>query len=158
MKKVKIIELTKIRQSEYKAQFVGCLILTKDHKILLQQRGHDFVSHPDYLCEFGGHIEEEEEPTQAIIRELKEELGASVREHELISLGAITEKTSNHTELVYTYFWHDVDGTITGCYEGEARYFGNIASILSYPKLTDGLRWLLQQCQRKGLLILEKAP
>jgi len=48
--------------------------MTKDHKILLQQRWHNFVTYPDYLCEFGGHIEEGEQ-SQVVIRELKEELG-----------------------------------------------------------------------------------
>lgn len=149
---IKMVDLTKIKQSDYKEQFVGCLVLTKDNKILLQQRGHDFVTYPDYLCEFGGHIEEGEHPIQTVIRELKEELGACVKESEIISLGALTEEMSNHTELVYTFFWHDVRGTITGCYEGKPRFFDNLSSILIYPKITDGLRWMLHECQRRGLL------
>ncbi len=149
---IKLVDVTKVKQTDYKARFVGCLVLTKDHKILLQQRGHDFITYPDYLCEFGGHIEESEQPTQAIIRELKEELGALAQENEVISLGALTEATSGHTELVYVYFWHDMRNTITGCYEGTARYFDHIESILAYPKVTDGLRWMLHECQRRGLL------
>lgn len=150
---VKLIDLSNIRSSDYKARYVGCLVMTKDHKILLQQRGHDFVTYPDYLCEFGGHIEEGEEPLQAVLRELREELGASAQENEIVSLGALTEAMSGHTELVYVYFWHDVRGTITGCYEGTAKFFDHIESIVAYPKITDGLRWMLQECQRRGLLI-----
>ncbi len=151
---IHLVDLSKIRPSDYNAQYVGCLVLTKDHKLLLQQRGHDFVTYPDYLCEFGGRIEQGEQPIQAIIRELKEELGALVQENELVSLGALTEAMSGHTELVYVYFWHDVQGTITGCYEGTARFFDNIGCILAYPKITDGLRWMLDECQKRGLLTL----
>jgi 8-oxo-dGTP diphosphatase len=84
---IQLVDLSKIRPSDYKAQYVGCLVLTKDHKLLLQQRGHDFVKHPDYLCEFGGRIEQGEQPNQALIRELNEELGAVVQENEMVSLG-----------------------------------------------------------------------
>jgi 8-oxo-dGTP pyrophosphatase MutT (NUDIX family) len=78
---------------------------------LENDKNHDFVTYPDYLCEFGGQIEQGEQPIQAIIRELKEELGALVQENELVSLGALTEAMSGHTELVYVYFWHDALGT-----------------------------------------------
>jgi 8-oxo-dGTP diphosphatase len=61
---IELVDLSKIRPSDYNAQYVGCLVLTKDHKLLLQQRGHDFVTYPDYLCEFGGRIEQGEEPIQ----------------------------------------------------------------------------------------------
>jgi len=104
MDEIKLVDLAKIKKSGYKDQFVGCVVLTKDNKILLQQRGHDFSTYPDYLCEFGGHIESGEQPTQAIIRELNEELGAFAKENEIISLGAVTEEMSNHTELIYTFF------------------------------------------------------
>src|SRR3990167_2823410 len=127
---VKLVDLSHIKLSDYKARYVGCLVLTNDHKILLQQRGHDFVTYPDYLCEFGGHIEEGEEPLQAVIRELKEELGASAQENEIVSLGAITD-----------------------CYEGTAKFFDHVESISTYPKITDGLRWMLRECQRRGFLI-----
>lgn len=149
---VKLLDPQKINTSDYKARYVGCLILTKDHQILLQQRGHDFVKHPDYLCEFGGRIEQGEEPNQSLVRELNEELGALVQENEAISLGALTEAMSGHTELVYVYFWHDARGTITGCYEGSAKLFDHIESILAYTKITDGLCWMLDECQRRGLL------
>lgn len=149
---VKLLDITKIRPEDFKAQFVGCLVLTNDRKILLQQRGHDFVTHPDYLCEFGGHIEKGEKPLQALLRELNEELGALAQENEIVSLGALTEAMSGYTELIYVYFWNDVRGTITGCYEGTARYFENVEPILEYPKITDGLRWMLRECQQRGLL------
>jgi 8-oxo-dGTP diphosphatase len=80
-------------------------------------------------------------------------LGASAQENEIVSLGALTEAMSDHAELVYVYFWHDMRGTITGCYEGTARFFDDIEPILAYPKITDGLRWMLRECQRRVFLI-----
>lgn len=149
---VKLVNSNNTKIFDFKNQFVGCIILTNENQILLQQRDHDFKLYPDFLCEFGGHLEPDEQPSQAMIRELNEELGAIANENELISLGAITENSSNHSELIYTYFWHDVNTTITGCYEGTAKYFLDIPSILKYPKITDGLRWMLWQCQIKNLL------
>lgn len=136
----------------FKNKYVGCVILTKDDKILLQQRPDNFSTYPGYLCEFGGKIEQGEEPQDALVREIKEELGAKLNLSDTISCGAITELMSEHSELIYTYFWHDSLGSITGCYEGQPRYFARVEDIMSFPKITDGLRWLLLQCQNKGLI------
>ena len=96
---VKLIMESDINENHYPKQFVGCLVLTKDNRILLQKRGYNWSAYPGYLCEFGGKIERQERPIQAIIRELKEELGAQAHETELIPLGAITESTSNYTAI-----------------------------------------------------------
>lgn len=149
---VKLVDLSKINEADYRERFVGCVVLTQNNKIMLQQRGHDFVMYPDYLCEFGGRIEVKEKPIDALVRELKEELGAKVSQADVLSFGAIVEPMSNYSELVHTYFWHDKQGSITGCYEGVPKYFDSVADVLKYPKITDGLRWLLGQCQKQGLL------
>lgn len=148
---VKMIDLTETNELLFKNRFVGCIILTKNRTILIQQRGAD-VRYPNSLSEFGGKIEEGESPIQAIRRELNEELGALVEETGLISLGAITEGMTNHEELVHVFFWYDSRETITGCYEGEAAYFKDVASVLAKPNITDGLRLMLKICQEKGLL------
>lgn len=139
-----------IDTTQYAKHFVGCAILTKDNQILLQQRGQDWDAYPGYLAEFGGHIEANESPMQALVRELDEELGARVQPADVISLGAISEKSSNFTELVYVYFWHDKDGTITGCYEGEARKYSTIEEALQHPKMMESVRWLLKECSKLG--------
>lgn len=137
---------------KYARQFVGCVILTHDNKILLQQRGEDWSAYPGYLCEFGGHIETGEAPLDTLCRELKEELGAAVRSSDVVSFGALTEQSSNFSELIYMYFWHDKDNTITGCYEGEPRYFDRLEEALQHKKMTDGVRWLLTECHRLGYI------
>ncbi|HHT7352512.1 TPA: NUDIX domain-containing protein [Legionella pneumophila] len=150
---VKLVNHSDINPSRYPHQFVGCLVLTKDNKILLQQRGRDWAAYPGYLCEFGGKIEKGETPVQAIIRELKEELGAQVLECDLIVLGVITEPMSKHNDLIYAFFWPDKKGTVTGCYEGEALFFDDSATILNHAEITDGLRWVLAECKQRGLII-----
>jgi 8-oxo-dGTP diphosphatase len=133
-----------------KNRYVGCMILSKDRKILLQQRGNNWQKHPGYLSEFGGRIEENETPMEALVRELQEELGAKVNPDEVVSLGEITEAIANHAELIYVYFWHDKHGSIIGCYEGEAKYFDNVKSVLEHPRIMDSVRWLLEECEKRG--------
>ena len=89
---------------------------------------------------------------QTLIRELNEELGAVVKEKDVVNLGAVTEDISHHTDLIYVFFWHDKEGTITGCYEGEAIYYDNINQALQHPKMMDGVRWLLNTCREKGFI------
>jgi len=148
---IKKIELKSLTDADYKRQFVGCLVITKDNKIHLQQRGEDWKSFPGYLCEFGGRIEAGELPMQALIRELNEELGAIVKEIDVISLGAVTEQSSNYADLIHVYCWRDKQGTITGCYEGEARSFDTVEEILKHPRKSDALCWMLDECKKRGV-------
>lgn len=148
----KQLDLIKVDEKSFKRCFVGCIVLTKDHKIMLQQRGSDGDNYPGYLSEFGGSIEANETPMQALIRELNEELGAIVHESDVVCLGAITEEITNHTELVYVYFWQDKDNSITGCYEGEAKYFDDVPEIIKNKKIMDSVRWLLSECQALKLI------
>ncbi len=149
---IKTCDISKLDESVYKNRFVGCIVLTNDNKILLQQRGENWQNHPGYLSEFGGHIEANETPMQALVRELNEELGAIVDASEVVSLGAVTEAMTSHSELIYVYFWHDKQGTITGCYEGEGKYYNTINEALKHPKMMDSLRWLLHECHRRNLI------
>lgn len=133
-------------------QYVGCLIRTHDNKILLQQRGDDWGHYPGYLSEFGGHLEAGETPMQALIRELKEELGAEVKANEVVDLGTVVDESSDDSELVYVFFWHDVNATITGCYEGEPRKFDSLDDVFKHPKVMGSVRWLLAECRNRGYL------
>jgi hypothetical protein len=71
-----------------------------------------------------------------------------------MTIGAITERVVQYTELLYAYFWHDVKVTITGCYEDTAMYFDNSQSIINYPKIMDYVTWMLAESQKRGLLNL----
>lgn len=52
----------------------ACIILNKNNEIFLQKKTQEYV-HPGVWTLFGGHIEENETPEQAMVRELNEELG-----------------------------------------------------------------------------------
>lgn len=58
------------------------VLVIRDGKVLLSRRANtDWLN--GHLCLPGGHVEEGETPHQALIREIKEELGVTVRENEL---------------------------------------------------------------------------
>jgi 8-oxo-dGTP diphosphatase len=141
-----------LRKASTTRYSVGCLVLTHDNKILLQQRDEQCARYPGCLGTFGGGIEINESPMQALVRELQEELGASVNPEEVVPLGALTENNYPPDELVYVYFWHDKQGTITGCYEGTTSSHTNCATPLLHPKVMNDVRWLLAECHRLGLV------
>ena len=152
VKPIEAVDLTCLDESRFVHRYVGCIVLTQDFKILLQERGLDWHTFPGCLSTFGGSIEAGESPLQALRRELKEELGAQVQEAEIVQLGAITEALSQYRDLIYVYFWQDKRGTITGCYEGEAKAYEQVEAVLEHPKLMDDVRWLLSECQKRQLL------
>lgn len=147
--KINLISQHQIDNGCFTNRFVSCLVLSKDNRMILQQRGNSWKSYPGFLSEFGGHIEVNELPIHALIRELKEELGAQVEETDVISLGiiSITVEATNICELVYGYFWQDKVGTITGCYEGEAKYYTDVSEIYQHPKIMLSTLWLIDRFQ-----------
>ena len=130
---------------------VGCIILSHDQRIVLQERDANCPKFPGRIATFGGGLEGNETPLQALQRELQEELGASVFPHEPIALGILTEPDTHYRELIYAFFWHDKQNTITGCYEGKCQYFPSVASALIHPQLMSDVSWLLKECQHRQL-------
>lgn len=152
MQPIKTVDLASTDVTSFTKQNVGCLILTHDNQILLQQRDPHSPTFPDCLATFGGALIPHETPMQALIRELHEELGAVVAPAAVINLGAITEAITNYTALIYVYFWHDTTGTITGCYEGKAVRYSQWETALKHPKIMDDVKWLLQLCSKQNLI------
>jgi 8-oxo-dGTP diphosphatase len=149
---IRHVDLTQVDMSSFTGHLADCVVLTHDRKLLMQYRPLNWRSSPGCLNIFGGHVDEGETVMQALLRELKEELGAEALESEVIKLGAITEDFTQHRELVHIHFWHDKRGTITGCYEAEARQYNSVEEALSHPKIMDYSRWALYECQSRGLL------
>lgn len=130
-------------------RFADCIVLTHDNKILLQQRPEDGRTHSGALCAFGGHVEEGETVIEAVVRELCEELGASVDARDLIFIGEFTEDEGS---IVYVHFWHDKGITITGCYEGEEKHYKTVAEALLHPKIMPYLKQALLVAKQRDLL------
>lgn len=136
----------------YDGCYTSCIILTQSNQLILQKRGESWSSFPGFVSAFGGRVDLGEKPGEAMVRELKEELGAKISQEELIFLGAYTEKITGYQDIIFGYFWHDIEGKITGCYEGEALYFSTLNAIVQWPRIMDDISWLLMTCQQKKLL------
>lgn len=136
--------------NKYHCQYVSAIVLTADNKILLQYRPKHWRTHPDFIATFGGRMEPGETPLQALQRELTEELGAEVKANAAVSLGAVTEAITNHTELIHLFFWHDKHNTISGCYEAEAKYFDSVKQVKAHANIMDDVLWALHECQKKN--------
>ncbi len=62
-----------------KIEGVNSIIINKKGEVLLNKKTFDYPSFPGgYWALFGGKIEKEEKPLEAIIREIKEELGITL--------------------------------------------------------------------------------
>lgn len=149
---IRKINLAKTDLSQFSAEFTGCIILSKDNKLILQKRGSNWSSHPDKISTFGGRVESGERPIDAMIRELGEELEAVLKEADLISLGVVTEAITQYSELVYLYFWHDEFGSIGRCHEGEIITFESVASALKHQNVMDDVKWALTVAETKQLI------
>lgn len=154
--KMKIIhshDLDNINEEIYVKKYVGVIIVNANDEIVLQQRLDNWRNYFGCLSTFGGHMEKNELPVEAVIRELHEELGAVVNSSDLISLGAVIETFASHQELVYFFFWKDWNNTITGCYEGQMKCYSLIDQALAHPKILDGVRYALTVCKDNQLSI-----
>lgn len=148
---IKLVNLQEDKRV-FSTHLADCVILTQNHTILMQQRPENWGKFSGALNIFGGHVESGEHVMDGLVRELHEELGATVRPEDVTFIGAMTENWTDHAELVHIHFWHDKKGTITGCYEGEAYEYKTVKDALSHPKIMDYAAWALLECQRRKLL------
>ncbi len=149
---IRTVTPEQIRKTRYGQCFSGCLILTHDGQILLQQRPENWRSFGGALATFGGRIERNETPIEALKRELSEELEASIDDDDVTFLGAITEAATNHRDLVYAYIWRDRSHTIGTCHEGTPVYYATANDALAHPHIMDDVRWIIDQCRMRGFL------
>jgi len=64
-----------------------CIILDLKNRILLQKKTFDYPNcPPGYWCFFGGEIKQDENPEQAIRREISEEIGIKLEQIKLIKI------------------------------------------------------------------------
>lgn len=152
MTSIKTVDPENCDPAQFKKNLADCVVLTQGGKILMQQRPENWGRYAGVLNIFGGHVDKGETIIGALVRELHEELGARVDPADVILVGVVTEEETGHTEAVHVHFWHDKHGTITGCYEAEARSYDSIHDALAHPKIMDYARWALLECQSRGLI------
>ncbi len=82
------------------------VFIVKDSQLLLGRRANTGWM-DGYLCPAGGHVEENETPIIAIMREIKEELGVMVRQEDLEFLCVAARKTSEGETVAYEFVIRD---------------------------------------------------
>ena len=154
VEEILVVDPAAIGGQAYKKQLADAVILTANHRLLLQKRPDPNKPGNPIVNLFGGHVEQGEKPIVAAARELHEETGGTPALDDLKLIGAVTESWTNHTEIVHVYFWHDWRNTITGCYEREGIEFATVTEALSHPGLMSYAKWALKECLNRGLLRL----
>jgi 8-oxo-dGTP pyrophosphatase MutT (NUDIX family) len=80
-------------------RFVGIILVNSKAQVLLQLRSKDDYLYPNYWTLPGGRVEEGESVENALLREVKEELGLDIRSHGLFKTiveNALSETTERH--------------------------------------------------------------
>lgn len=87
---------------------VSVLILyTSAGHILLQHRTDDAFRLPGYWAFFGGGIEQGENPTEALTRELREELSYLVQNPKLLLAQKVRDEENDNTKYVFVEQYRD---------------------------------------------------
>lgn len=87
---------------------VSVLILyTSTGHILLQHRTDDAFRLPGYWAFFGGGIEQGENPTEALEREIREELSYLVQNPKLLLAQKVRDEENDNTKYVFVEQYQD---------------------------------------------------
>jgi 8-oxo-dGTP diphosphatase len=115
---------------------VGVILEDRNNRLLLQLRD-DNVNYPNQWGLFGGHIESNEKPLQAAIREIYEELGIKLKKEELKFLFCV--KIDNKNYFVFrTKFLYDISKIKLK--EGKDLKFFSKEEISKLENLIPGIR------------------
>lgn len=83
---------------------IACWIINEKNEILIQRRSPLKKQYPNMLSITAGHIDLNETPINATLREIEEELGIkNVKANELISIGIFKAKNINNYHFKYVY-------------------------------------------------------
>lgn len=80
----------------------GVILIANDGKILLQYRNKDNRWNQDSWSEFGGQVEEDETPEEAVKRELKEELEIELVDLKFFKKYKLQRKKGIYEQFVFT--------------------------------------------------------
>ena len=94
-----------------------CMIEDGQGNVVLQQRGGNWPG----LAFPGGHVEDGESLTDAVIREIREETGLTIRHPRLVGVKNWFDKTGER-QMVFLYRASSFTGALTSSEEGEVRW------------------------------------
>ena len=93
-----------------------------NHRILMLFRNKKKVDiNKGKWIGIGGHLEEGETKDEALIREIKEETGLTVKNYSY--RGELLFINDDFQEIMYLYLVDEVEGSLIDCDEGELRWF-----------------------------------
>ena len=82
---------------------VSCWIINDKGEVLLQRRSKDKKKNSNMWSKTGGHVLADENPIDALKRELKEELGISVNDKNIILIGVYKSNDEKNKYFSYEY-------------------------------------------------------
>ena len=83
------------------------ILYTSAGHILLQHRTDDAFRLPGYSAFFGGGIEQGENPTEALTREIREELSYLVQNPKLLLAQKVRDEENDNTKYVFVEQYRD---------------------------------------------------
>lgn len=87
--------------SQIPKKFTAGAFLVRDKKVLLEKRPKHARVYPDCWDTPGGHVESHETPEQALVREMKEELGVEIK---CFYLACVQDDQEKGSQCFYRHF------------------------------------------------------
>lgn len=107
-------------------RFVGIILVNAEAKVLLQLRCSDEYLYPNHWTLPGGRVEEGESLEQAVLREVKEEVGLDLCDYHLFKTIVINAFLDEITER--DIYWGNISESVENLELGEGtalRYFSS---------------------------------
>jgi 8-oxo-dGTP diphosphatase len=128
-------------------EYVGAFLYNpKTKEVLLHKRDGNTKINPHKWAFFGGLVEVDETPTQALVRELQEELGLTVSPNEIISLrDYFNESRQTHRYTFYVVSDKQKEEMVLG--EGADFEWIPLDKVFTYDlteKVANDLRFFLE--------------
>jgi 8-oxo-dGTP diphosphatase len=103
-------------------KYAGILLITSNDTVLMQKRDNrPDIKNPGMITSFGGSVEDGDTPSEAALRELKEEVSLDLLSEDLTLLKIFNKRKETHGEDVscYIYMVKGVDPAKLDIHEGQ---------------------------------------